>query len=219
VENNAQDPVPKRNTGLLRGLTILFAVAIIGVILFFGGKFIYSLGQTASLEISGVDLTPHASASPVLQFTSTITPTFTPAPTSTFLFPPTPTSTKIPWTSCPGIVVTMEDTSDGDFLHVLRCEDGLEYKVGPLSKGVYAVSPNDQYLVYADINGILYAARIGSPALTIIRKTQHEFFVFSKKVDPIFEFTFSGEPPYVLELYEKRYEQNMPIDMPGWLSE
>src|SRR5688572_14955529 len=164
MENNMQDPVPENSTSLLRTLMIFLGIAVVGCILFFGGRFIYDLGQTASSKISGVDLTPHATASPVLQFTSTAsrTSTFTPVATSTSFFPPTATQTKIPWTSCPGIVITVEDTPEGDFLQVLRCEDGLEYEIGPLTKGVYAVSPNDQYLVYCDLNGMVYAARIGS---------------------------------------------------------
>ncbi len=213
-----QDPVPENSAGLVRRLRMFFVIVIIGCVLFFGGRYIYSLGQIAALKIAGVDLTPHATTSPVVQLTSTITSTSTPIATGTSFFAPTPTQTKIPWTSCPGIVITVEDTSKGDFLHVLRCEDGLEYEIGPLTKGVYAVSPDDQYLVYCSLNGIVYAARIGSTALTVIKKVQREFFVFSKKVDPIFELTFTGESPYVLEVYEKRYEQNMPIKMPGWLS-
>jgi hypothetical protein len=212
-----RDPVPENRSGSVRRWSILPGALIAVCILIFAGRFMYSLGQQASSRISRAGVTPHAQPEPQLTPTGTATH---PPPTSTdWYFPPTPTATRIPWTSCPGIVITLRDEEDGDFVHVLRCEDGLEYDVGPLSRGIYAVSPDDRYLVYCDLNGIVYAARIGSPALTVIRKTQREFFVFGKHVDPLFELSFSGDGPYVLEVYEKRYAQNLPINMPRWLSE
>jgi hypothetical protein len=138
------------------------------------------------------------------------------------MFPPTATETKIPWTSCPGIVVIVRDTEQGDFLHVLRCEDNYEYDIGPLTKGAFAVSPDDQYIVYASINGLLYGSKIGDPVLYTIKNLKRDgpFTVFPKKIVPKFELKFVGDaPPYVLNVYESRYGQNFPVKMPGWLSE
>ncbi len=203
----------------MRRLIAPAALLAFGVLLFFAGRFIYGLGQRSAARLSGVDLTLSVTIPPTSTPTSTITPTFLPTPTSTYYFPPTATATKIPWTSCPGIVVTMTDTKEGDIVHILRCEDGLEYDLGPLPKGVFAVSPDDKYIVYAGQDGVIYAARIGSTALTVIRKTEREFYTFGQDMDPIFKLSFAGDSPYVLEIYETRYEQNLPIRMPGWLSE
>jgi len=60
-----------------------------------------------------------------------------PSATPTLFMAATVTATQ-QWLSCPGIVVTVTDTDAGDVLHILRCEDGLEYDLGPLAKGVYA---------------------------------------------------------------------------------
>lgn len=192
-----------------------------GIALFLVGRFIYGLGQRTASELSGVDLTVSRTLPPAAQGTSTITPTITPSRTSTsfFVFAPTATQTKIPWTSCPGIVVTVTDTTKGDFVHVLRCADGLEYEIGPLTKGVYAVSPDDKYLVYCSLDGVLYAARIGSPTLSVIKKMDKDFYTFGRDMAPIFVLKFNAEKPTVLEIHEKRYVQKMTVQMPTWLSD
>ena len=218
MTNDRQDHTRNDKPGRMRRLIAPAALLAFGVLLFFAGRFIYGLGQRSAARLSGVDPSASATLQPVSTMTSTITPTFTPSPTGTYFFPPTATATKIPWTSCPGIVVTVTDTQQGDIVHILRCEDGLEYDIGPLPKGVFAVSPDDKYIVYAGQDGVIYAARIGSTALTVIRKTGREFYTFGQDMAPIYKLTFSGEGPYVLELYEARYGQNLPIRMPGWLS-
>jgi len=210
---------------IVRWFLILLGLLILGCILFFGGKFLYGFGQRAAEEIAGVDETLTSSPTQTLisiPLTATITPTNGPSPTPTFYFTiPTATVTVIPWTQCPGIVVSTRDTEQGDFLHVLRCEDGYEYEIGPLTKGAYAASPDDKYLVYASINGLLYAAKIGDPVLyTVVNlKKEGPFVTFGKKVPPIFQLKFNGEGPYVLEVYESRYGQNFPVNMPNWLSQ
>ena len=214
-----KDPAPENGINWTRWLVIFLLIPVVGCGLFFAGRFIYGLGQRASSRISGVDLTPKATLSAVLKITSTATLTFTPVPTATYYFPPTATATKIPWTSCPGIVITASDTSKGDMLHVLRCSDGFEYDVGPLTKGAYAVSPDDKYLVYCDISGILYAAKIGNSTLTVIQKVNKDFYTFGQDMAPIFELKFNAGNPRVLEIHEKRYDQKLPITMPGWLSQ
>jgi len=204
----------------MRWLVSFFGILAFGFALFFVGRFIYGLGQKAASELSGVDLTPSITLHPTSQGTSTITQTSTPNPTSTsfFAFAPTATETKIPWTSCPGIVISVTDTLKGDFVHVLRCTDGLEYEIGPLTKGVYAVSPDDKYWVYCSLDGVLYAARIGSSTLSVIKKINKDFYTFGRDMAPIFVLKFNAENPNVLEIHEKRYVQKMLITMPGWLS-
>lgn len=210
---------------IVRLFLILFGLSVLGCVLFFGGRFLLTFGQRAAEDIAGVSETltniPTQTLTPV-PLTSTITPTAGPSPTPTFFHPiPTATATLIPWTQCPGIVVTVNDTEQGDILHVLRCEDGYEYDIGPLTKGAFAVSPDNKYLVYAGVNGILYAAKIGDPALYTVMNLKKEgpFITFGKKVPPIFQLTFNGSGPYVLEIYEARYGQNFPVNMPNWLSQ
>jgi len=144
--------------------------------------------------------------------TSTLTPTpsatFTPSPTTTlFVIVPTLTPTQ-QWLACPGIVVSVTDTKKGDMLHILRCEDGLEYDLGPLAKGVYAIGPNDKFLVYVTIDGFIYAARIGDPYLHNLYdlKNEHIYSVFNKRVTPDFKISFvDGTFSYTLVLLEKNY--------------
>lgn len=210
---------------IVRSFLILCGLAVLVGVLFFGGRYLYSLGQRTAEDIAGVSETLTSMPTQTLTLippTLTITPTAGPSPTPTFFhIIPTATATLVPWTQCPGIVVTVNDTEQGDILHVLRCEDGFEYDIGPLTKGAFAVSPDNQYLVYAGVNGILYAARIGDPALYTVMdlKKTGPFVTFGKKVPPIFQLTFNGTGPYVLEVYEARYEQNFPVNMPNWLSQ
>ncbi len=210
---------------IVRWFLILLGLSILACVLFFGGKFLYGFGQHTAEEIAGVDETltsiPTQTLTPI-PLTATITPTAGPSPTATFFFTiPTPTVTVIPWTQCPGIVVTVRDTEQGDLLHILRCEDSYEYEIGPLTKGAYAVSPDNKYLVYASVNGLLYAAKIGESSLYTIMNLKKEgpYVTFGKKVPPIFKLTFNGTGPYVLEVYEARYGQNFPVNMPNWLSQ
>lgn len=189
----------------------------------FAARFIYALGQRNAAQVAGIDLTPQSTITPTVDVPPTITPTITLTPTATqYVVFPTATATKIPWTSCPGIVITVTDTKKGDIVHVQRCSDNFLYDIGPLARGFYAVSPDDKYLVYCTTDGILYAAKIGSPTLQLIMnvKREGEFTVFNKKVDPLFVMTFTETPQgLVLEIYEKNYNQNMPIVMPRWLDE
>ena len=102
-------------------------------------------------------------------------------------------------------------------LHVLRCEDGLEYDLGPLAKGVYAVGPNDKFLVYVSSSGIVYATRIGDLHLSVLYNLvkEHIFTVFNKGVAPNFEVSFSGGIPiYRLILLEKNFDQKRMYDLP-----
>jgi len=114
-------------------------------------------------------------------------------------------------------VITLTDTKKGDMLHILRCEDGLEYDLGPLAKGVYAVGPNDKFLVYVTIDGFIYAARIGDLYLKNLFNLgrEHEFTVFNKRVTPDFKISFAGEGPiYRLVLVERNYDQKRVYELP-----
>jgi len=156
--------------------------------------------------------------------TSTLTPTASvtpmPSPTTTLLFAPTVTPTQ-QWLACPGIVITVTDTKKGDKLHILRCEDGVEYDLGPLAKGVYAVGPNDKFLVYVTVDGFIYASKIGESYLYNLFDLAHEhiYTVFNKKVAPDFKISFAGEWPFInLVLLERNYDQKRVYQLPSWIT-
>lgn len=159
-------------------------------------------------------------SSPVPTLTSTPIPAIAPTFTLTLFFNPTFTPTP-QWSVCPGIVITLTDTKKGDMLHVLRCDDGFEYDLGPLAKGVYAVGPNDKFLVYVTIDGIIYAAGIGNTRLYNLYnlRNEHIFTVFNKKVAPDFKISFAGEEPlYKLILLERNYHQQRDYELPSFIT-
>jgi hypothetical protein len=159
-------------------------------------------------------------ASPTSTLTFTPPATITPLPTLMFLFVPTITPTP-QWAACPGIVITQTYTNKGDMLHILRCEDGLEYDLGPLAKGVYAVGPNDKFLVYITSGGIVYASKIGKPYLNILYDLAHEriFTAFNKGFAPDFKISFvEGTLNFKLVLLEKNYDQKRVYDLPTWIT-
>jgi len=163
---------------------------------------------------------PSNTPTPFPSLTSTVTsaPTITPQPTITLtlFYDPTVTPTR-QWSACPGIVVTQTDTDKGEMLHILRCEDGLEYDLGPLAKGIYAVGPNDKFLIYITVDGMVYGSRIGEKNLLGLFNLKREkiFTVFNMGVAPNFVISFTdGDPLYKLVLTEKNYNQKRPYDLP-----
>jgi len=167
---------------------------------------------------------PSETASPIPSPTMTFTPppsdTPLPTPTLTLFFAPTATPTR-QWSACPGIVVTQADTDKGEMLHILRCEDGFEYDLGPLAKGVYAVGPNDKFLVYITMNGIIYASKIGEPTLHTIfnLRREHIFTVLNIGSEPDFRISFVDNTlNYKLVLLEWNYDQKRVYDLPTWIT-
>lgn len=155
-------------------------------------------------------------SSPVATLTATLFPVVVPTATVTLFYNPTVTTTP-QWSGCPGIVVTLTDTKKGDVLHILRCEDGLEYDLGPLAKGFYAVGPNNKFLIYVSLDGFVYGSRIGNTYMYNLFNLgrEHEFTVFNKKVAPDFKISFAGEGPiYRLVLVERNYDQKRVYELP-----
>jgi hypothetical protein len=177
-----------------------------------------NLPPTLSIETSVMlTVTAMSVSSPTSTFTPTPAITLTPSPTTTLFFAPTVTSTQR-WTGCPGIVITPTKTDVGNILHILRCEDGLEYDLGPLANGSYAVGPNDKFLVYISFDGIIYIARIGERYLKPVFSLRREkiFTVFIIGDDPDFEISFVGDAPkYKLILLEKKYYQKRDYGLPA----
>jgi hypothetical protein len=106
-------------------------------------------------------------------------------------------------------------------LHILRCENGLEYDLGPLPSGVFAVGPNDKFLVYVASNGVVYGSRIGEPYLYVLYNLtrEHIFTVLNVGAAPDFKISFSdGDPIYRLVLVERNYDQKRMYDLPARLT-
>ena len=210
-----------------------FRAAVIGAALFLS-LWLGACNLPLTVEL---ETTPTATAiplpSPVFLPTDTPIPVYTPTTPPIFITPSMPSATITPffvftptptledWSSCPGIVITVTDTADGDFLHVLRCADGLEYDLGPLTKGAYAVGPNDKFLVYCGNNGIVYAAKIGDRTLRRLADIRHEgvFSFFAKNVPPIFKLSFISENPYKLEVLEYNFSQSIVIVLPYYITD
>ncbi len=163
---------------------------------------------------------PSNTPTPFPSLTSTVTsaPTITPQPTITLtlFYDPTVTATR-QWSVCPGIVVTQTDTDKGEMLHILRCEDNLEYDLGPLAKGTFAVGPNEKFLIYITVDGMVYGSRIGENALIALYNLKREkiFTVFNLRLTPNFVISFvDNDPLYKLVLVEKNYNQKRPYELP-----
>ena len=177
--------------------------------------------QVAAIPTNTQPPAPAPTVAPILA-TPTLTlfydPTITSilaTPTLTLFYDPTITSTPS-LMECP-IIVTVTDTKAGDMLHIRRCEDNLEYDLGPFAKGMYAVGPNQKFIVYVTNNGFIYAAKIGSTYLTLVKNLTKEkkYTAVNKGVPPKFSISFMGEEPYYkIVLSEKRFGQKYLYDVP-----
>lgn len=67
---------------------------------------------------------------------------------------------------CSRVTVNVNDTSSGDILH-LQCSNWV-YDTPPLAKGVYAVDPDNLFVVYCSFTGDLYVVKVGDPSLVFI---------------------------------------------------
>lgn len=148
----------------------------------------------------------------------TATPTITaplPTPTLTLFYQASATPTPS-LTECP-LIVALKDTPKGDLLHIRRCEDNLEYDLGPFAKGVYAAGPNYKFIVYVTDTGYVYASKVGNPYLALVVNLVRErkFVAINKGALPEFTISFEGEEPrYKLALYEDKYKQKFRYDLP-----
>jgi len=150
-------------------------------------------------------------ARPTLTLTST--PTTTPTQTSTAL--PSPTSTHTPRpTICSEIDnVVLDNTSDGGYLQI-NCSNGVKFKVGPLSNGVYAVGPNRKFLVYCTNDGNVYTVRADEQSLIFLKMVRKELPFFRDNFESLQELSFQGEYPYYLVISNKYTAQSTTIQIP-----
>src|SRR5690348_6490726 len=106
----------KHSTGglIVRLFLILLGLSLLGCLLFFGGRFLYGIGQRTAENIAGVDETLTNMPPTQTPLPATATITLTSEPSSIPTITPTATITPPPWTTCPGVVVTRNDTAQGD---------------------------------------------------------------------------------------------------------
>jgi hypothetical protein len=164
---------------------------------------------------------PSLTSTPIVTPTVSPSATIPPSPTLTLFYNPTATTTPS-WSACPGIVIAQTDTTKGDMLHILRCEDNLKYDLGPLAKGTYAVGPNNKFIVYIAFDGRIFAAKIGERQLRFVFDLAAEkiFTIINKKLKPSFSISFVGEEPhYQLVLIERKYDQKRVYDLPVQIME
>jgi hypothetical protein len=151
------------------------------------------------------------SLTPSVTFTVTPSPSPTiPAPTGTPLTGFTPTPTHYPT----HVTITVNDTSKGDILTIHRSTDNLEYTIGPIAKGVYAVGPNDDFWVYCTLDGQVYAAKIGDEFLLLIGDVKY-FAAIRKDSLPNMEVEiFYNNFAYKANVQEHKFNQNEIIPIP-----
>jgi hypothetical protein len=106
-------------------------------------------------------------------------------------------------TACSGIAITDRKTSSGIYLTVSRCEDDLQYELGPLALGAYAVGPNEEFLVYCSYDGSVYAAKIGEPKLVFLKSIKRDLnqVFLQQPGEPGLGLSFIGDYPYSVVVY------------------
>ena len=126
-----------------------------------------------------------------------------------FITPPSPTPTPAV------VVITIEDTTKGDYLNITRTTDNLAYRLGPVAKGVYTVSPDNNFLVYCTNDGQVYASKIGWPYINPIGSVKY-FSAIQKNTAPKFELKiFFNNGSYKVNVEEHRFGQNEIFVIPG----
>ncbi len=132
---------------------------------------------------------------------------------------PVDTSTSTPaitQTTNADVSITINDTKKGDFLKILY--EGQEYEIGPLEKGAYAIGPNNKFFVYCTNSGSCFAAKFGSANLTPIGSVSKDFSIIVRRENPQYEFSFLGDGPYSVQIFELILKQDKIIDIPSHLT-
>ncbi|MCJ7433641.1 MAG: hypothetical protein MUO77_09155 [Anaerolineales bacterium] len=152
---------------------------------------------------------------PTMQVTPLPPPTIQPTATIPLVIINTFTPTPIPST----VTVAVENTPKGDYLNISRSTDNLEYRLGPIASGAYAIGPNDNFLVYCTYGGDVYAAKFGAEYLTLIGSVR-KFSAIQRNVPPDLELViFVNNGRYKVDIREGRFSQNEIIVIPTKFTE
>jgi len=160
--------------------------------------------------------TPFSLIMPTKQVTLPYLPTLPPATaTIPYVVIGTFTPTPIPTT----VTVNVESTAKGDYLNISRSTDKLEYRLGPVAHGAYAIGPNDKFLVYCTNGGDVYAAKLGAQYLTQIGNVR-KFSAIERNVPPNLQLViFLNNGRYKVDIRERRFNQNEVFVISGKFTE
>jgi hypothetical protein len=113
------------------------------------------------------------------------------------------------------IEVFDEKTSKGIVLTVNGGIENYNYSLGPLAKGVYALGPNRNFLVYVTNNGMVYLNKLGESNFQKVEDARRAFKALNKQVDPYFELSFHDTGfVYILFIYEGRFGEALQVILP-----
>ncbi len=68
------------------------------------------------------------------------------------------------------------------YLNISGIVEQESYRLGPVAKGAYAISPNDRFLVYLSHSGQLYAIRLGQSTFTRVTNMARQFTAIKKNI-------------------------------------
>jgi len=131
--------------------------------------------------------------------------------------------TALPVTSTPlptvepvkELEVIVDDTQKGTLLTVTGGKENYHYRLGPLAKGVYALGPNQRFLVYVSNGGIVYISRLGETRFQEVENVKHSFKALNKHVEPSFELSFHDTGyVYILFIYDGRFGETVQVILP-----
>ena len=126
------------------------------------------------------------------------------------------TSTPLPTTEpVKALEIVIDNTQKGTILTVTGGKENYHYQLGPLAKGVYAVGPNQRFLVYVANNGIVYINRLGENRFQEVENIKHSFKALNKHVEPSFELSFHDTGyVYILFVYDGRFGETVQVILP-----
>ena len=130
---------------------------------------------------------------------------------------PMPTSTPEP-PPCYGVMVTPNDTSKGNILHIEGCPNWI-FDSPPFAKGSYAISPNEKFLIYCTTVGDLYAIRFRDQQTINLGNLRKDMPVFHTGDVSIGISISSGENQYFARIVDRISGQSLDFGIPLSISQ
>jgi hypothetical protein len=107
----------------------------------------------------------------------------------------------------------VEDTAKGDVL-TIYCSNNVSYRLDPLAKGKYAVAPSGKFIVYATLDGYVFATSAGDRSFTRIGDFRG-FYMIEIGGMPELDVSIDGDEVIV---YEKTMNERTKILIPKDIS-